>query len=329
MAAAVSWAAGTLWASRSRALPATRAAIVVQLSVGGAVLLAVGAISGEVTGIAPESMSPGSWAAFAYLVLLDSLAGLRTVQLEGTPGMVMAATGLLLEQPDPDDTAIREGIEGNLCRCTGYAMIVDSVHWAARHAGAGIAAACHAAGTARLPRTPVHRCPGISPPHRRALTAPHRPVRRRPGGRRGLRVEPTCPHAGEREVTRGRCPAGSRGEERPDHRGRAGPGSQPPPGRRRRRGRHRGPRHRRSIPDIYPLATGRMLEDTTAIEAQGRRCLPQGCGIRHENQVEAGVPPVGSIRERSSVDLPRGAVRGTKHRRTAPRDRSLLVTSPA
>lgn len=75
VAAAVSWAAGTLWASRSRALPATRAATVVQLSVGGAVLLAVGAISGEVTGIAPESVSPGSWAAFAYLVLLDSLAG--------------------------------------------------------------------------------------------------------------------------------------------------------------------------------------------------------------------------------------------------------------
>ncbi len=53
-----------------------------------------------------------------------------------TPGMVMSATGLLLDNPDPDETAIREGIEGNLCRCTGYDMIVDSVRWAAEHGGA-------------------------------------------------------------------------------------------------------------------------------------------------------------------------------------------------
>ncbi len=51
-----------------------------------------------------------------------------------TPGMVMAATGLLREQPDPTDEEIRRGLEGNLCRCTGYQMIVDSVRWAARHA---------------------------------------------------------------------------------------------------------------------------------------------------------------------------------------------------
>ena len=62
-----------------------------------------------------------------------------------TPGMVMSATGLLLEQPEPDDDAIREGIEGNLCRCTGYDMIVDSVRWAAAHGGAGSAATAHAA----------------------------------------------------------------------------------------------------------------------------------------------------------------------------------------
>jgi carbon-monoxide dehydrogenase small subunit len=52
-----------------------------------------------------------------------------------TPGMVMAATGLLQERPHPTDDEIRRGLEGNLCRCTGYQMIVDSVRWAAEHAG--------------------------------------------------------------------------------------------------------------------------------------------------------------------------------------------------
>ncbi|GAA1866569.1 (2Fe-2S)-binding protein [Pseudonocardia ailaonensis] len=63
-----------------------------------------------------------------------------------TPGMVMAATGLLLERESPDEQEIREGIEGNLCRCTGYDMIVDSVRWAADHGGAGEAATAHADG---------------------------------------------------------------------------------------------------------------------------------------------------------------------------------------
>lgn len=61
-----------------------------------------------------------------------------------TPGMVLAATGLLLEDPSPDDAEIRAGIEGNLCRCTGYQMIVDSVRWAAEHGGAGAMATSHA-----------------------------------------------------------------------------------------------------------------------------------------------------------------------------------------
>ncbi|MGL5850737.1 MAG: (2Fe-2S)-binding protein, partial [Phycicoccus sp.] len=48
-----------------------------------------------------------------------------------TPGMVMASVSLLEEQPDPSDTDIREALQGNLCRCTGYEMIVRSVRWAA------------------------------------------------------------------------------------------------------------------------------------------------------------------------------------------------------
>jgi carbon-monoxide dehydrogenase small subunit len=44
-----------------------------------------------------------------------------------TPGMVMAAVSLLDENPDPSEQEVREGIEGNLCRCTGYHNIVKSV----------------------------------------------------------------------------------------------------------------------------------------------------------------------------------------------------------
>jgi carbon-monoxide dehydrogenase small subunit len=44
-----------------------------------------------------------------------------------TPGMVMAAVSLLDEQPHPTEQEVREGIEGNLCRCTGYHNIVQAV----------------------------------------------------------------------------------------------------------------------------------------------------------------------------------------------------------
>jgi carbon-monoxide dehydrogenase small subunit len=44
-----------------------------------------------------------------------------------TPGMVMAAIGLLNENPHPTEEEVRLGLEGNLCRCTGYHNIVKSV----------------------------------------------------------------------------------------------------------------------------------------------------------------------------------------------------------
>ena len=44
-----------------------------------------------------------------------------------TPGMVMAAIGVLADNPDPTDREVREGLEGNLCRCTGYHNIVRAV----------------------------------------------------------------------------------------------------------------------------------------------------------------------------------------------------------
>jgi aerobic carbon-monoxide dehydrogenase small subunit len=49
-----------------------------------------------------------------------------------TPGMIMAAADLLRENPDPSEEEIRDGLEGNLCRCTGYQNIVRAVRHAAQ-----------------------------------------------------------------------------------------------------------------------------------------------------------------------------------------------------
>jgi aerobic carbon-monoxide dehydrogenase small subunit len=48
-----------------------------------------------------------------------------------TPGLVVAVQDLLERAPTPDDAQIREALAGNLCRCTGYAQIIDAVHLAA------------------------------------------------------------------------------------------------------------------------------------------------------------------------------------------------------
>jgi aerobic carbon-monoxide dehydrogenase small subunit len=50
-----------------------------------------------------------------------------------TPGMIVTGTALLRDNPHPSEAEIREGISGNLCRCTGYENIVKSVQWAAEH----------------------------------------------------------------------------------------------------------------------------------------------------------------------------------------------------
>jgi carbon-monoxide dehydrogenase small subunit len=54
-----------------------------------------------------------------------------------TPGMIMSAAAHLEESPDPDREEIREALEGNLCRCTGYENIVDAVESAAATMGDG------------------------------------------------------------------------------------------------------------------------------------------------------------------------------------------------
>jgi aerobic carbon-monoxide dehydrogenase small subunit len=50
-----------------------------------------------------------------------------------TPGMIMSAKALLAENAHPSEAEIRQAIDGNLCRCTGYQNIVEAIHWAAEH----------------------------------------------------------------------------------------------------------------------------------------------------------------------------------------------------
>ena len=54
-----------------------------------------------------------------------------------TPGMVMSALDLVARNPDPSDTEVREWLEGNLCRCTGYHNIVKSILAGAAAMGGG------------------------------------------------------------------------------------------------------------------------------------------------------------------------------------------------
>ncbi len=50
-----------------------------------------------------------------------------------TPGMIMASYQLLKNNPNPTEAEIRKGLEGNICRCTGYQNIVKAVQYAAEH----------------------------------------------------------------------------------------------------------------------------------------------------------------------------------------------------
>ena len=58
-----------------------------------------------------------------------------------TPGMIVSAKALLDRNPNPTEAEIREAIAGNLCRCTGYALIVDAVELAAKRMAADPSAA--------------------------------------------------------------------------------------------------------------------------------------------------------------------------------------------
>jgi len=95
------------------------------VSVKSCSVLAVQADGSEVTTI--EGLANGEWHP-----LQQSSHSEHALQCGYcTPGMIMAAADLLRENPDPSDQEIREGLEGNLCRCTGYENIVRAVRRAA------------------------------------------------------------------------------------------------------------------------------------------------------------------------------------------------------
>jgi aerobic-type carbon monoxide dehydrogenase small subunit (CoxS/CutS family) len=83
---------------------------------------AMDCIGSEITTI--ESLSDGQ----KVHPLVQNFASCDALQCGFcTPGMVMAAVGLLSENPKPTERQVREGLEGNLCRCTGYHNIVRAV----------------------------------------------------------------------------------------------------------------------------------------------------------------------------------------------------------
>ena len=68
-----------------------------------------------------------------FAILSEAFAQAGSVQCGFcTPGMVMAAEALLQRTPTPTEEQVREGLSGNLCRCTGYNMIVEGILLAAK-----------------------------------------------------------------------------------------------------------------------------------------------------------------------------------------------------
>lgn len=92
-------------------------------------VLAVQADGSEVTTI--EGMAPAEGGMHPMQTAFWEQHGLQCGYC--TPGMIMAAAALLKENPDPSEAEIRHGLEGNICRCTGYHNIVKAVRAAAGH----------------------------------------------------------------------------------------------------------------------------------------------------------------------------------------------------
>jgi aerobic carbon-monoxide dehydrogenase small subunit len=95
------------------------------MSVKSCSVLAVQADGSEITTI--EGMANGEWHP-----LQSAFREEHALQCGYcTPGMIMAAADLLRENPHPSEEEVRDGLEGNLCRCTGYQNIVRAVQRAA------------------------------------------------------------------------------------------------------------------------------------------------------------------------------------------------------
>ncbi len=111
-------------------------------SVKSCTMLAVQADGGEVTTI--QGLSPAGASQDELHPLQRAFHTHHALQCGYcTPGMIMASAGFLADHPDPSDDEIRHGLEGNLCRCTGYTNIVKAVSAAAAEmraapAGAGL-----------------------------------------------------------------------------------------------------------------------------------------------------------------------------------------------
>ena len=91
------------------------------MSVKSCSVLAVQADGAEITTI--EGLANGEWHPLQQAFHRSTRCSAGTAR----PGMIMAAADLLRDNPHPTDQEIREGLEGNLCRCTGYENIVRAV----------------------------------------------------------------------------------------------------------------------------------------------------------------------------------------------------------
>ena len=94
-------------------------------SVKSCSVLAVQADGNDITTI--EGLANGEW--HPMQTAFKECHGLQCGYC--TPGMIMASVDLLNDNPNPSEDEIRDGLEGNLCRCTGYQNIVKSVQYAA------------------------------------------------------------------------------------------------------------------------------------------------------------------------------------------------------
>jgi carbon-monoxide dehydrogenase small subunit len=123
-------------------------------SVKSCTVLAVQADQQSVTTM--EGLSPDSTALHPVAAAFRAEHGLQCGFC--TPGMVMASVSLLAENPKPTEREVREGLEGNLCRCTGYHNIVRAVLAASGQDAGGV----HEDDVEEAPSGGLQSAPGFS-----------------------------------------------------------------------------------------------------------------------------------------------------------------------